>query len=148
MSSKRWVLVVSSIAVILMINTSCVTAKKSCPTESVLEKIAGEWKNIEFDKSNKPGRRVIDQQGNLTVYDKTYDESGKKTGKIAITKAWTESESWLWFKDEIHYNDSDKTVYELSKLDLEKMDWTLLWSEDDYPSEWDPVQYQSYLYRK
>ena len=58
------------------------------------------------------------------------------------------SKSWLWFKDEIHYTDSDKTVYELSKLDFEKMDWTLLWSEDDYPSEWDPVQYQSYFYRK
>ena len=72
----------------------------------------------------------------------------RPTRSTTITKAWTETESWLWFKDEIHYSDSDTTVYELSKLDLQKMDWSLLWSEGDYPEKWDPVEYQSYFYRK
>jgi len=148
MNVKRSVLIAVSIAVILMGYMSCVTSKKSYPTEEVLEKIAGDWKNTEYDMSKRPARRVIDQQGNVTVYDKTYNESGKKAGKITITKAWTEPESWLWFKDEIHYNDSDTTVYELSKLDLQKMDWSLLWSEGDYPLKWDPVEYQSCFYRK
>jgi hypothetical protein len=148
MNIKRLFLIAVSIAVILMGYMSCVTSKKPYQTEEVLEKIAGDWKNIEFDRSKKPARRVIDQQGNVTVYDKTYDESGKRTGKITITKAWTETEGWLWFKDEIHYNDSDTTVYELSKLDLQKMDWSLLWSEGEYPEKWDSVEYQSYFYRK
>lgn len=148
MNGNRLILVAVSIAVILTGYTSCVTSKKSFPIEAVLEIIVCDWQNTEFNLSKRPARRVIDQDGNLTVYNKTYDEVAKKTGTITITKAWSEIEGWLWFKDEIHYDDSDTMFYELSKLDLQTMDWSIVWSEGDYPAEWDPVVFPSYFYRK
>lgn len=148
MNVKRLFLIAVSIAVILMGYMSCVTQKKLYPTEEVLEKIAGEWKNVHYDITQKPARRVVDQQGNLTIHDKTYTESVKRTGKITIIKAWTDTEGLLWFEDKIHYDDSDTTFYELSKVDLQEMVWNLLWSEADYPAKWDPVKYAYYFYRK
>jgi len=91
---------------------------------------------------------VIGPDGNLTFYNQTFDKTAEKTGKITITKAWTETEGWLWFKDTIRYDGSDTTFYELSKLDIQKMDWSLLWSEGKYPAEWDAVEYPSCFYRK
>jgi hypothetical protein len=105
--------------------------------------------NTEYDMTDKkPAKRVIDQDGILAVFNQTYDKTAQKTGKITITKAWTEAEGWLWFKDEIRYDGSDTKVYELSKLNLDKMDWSLLWSGDKYPAEWDAVEYPSYFYRQ
>jgi len=57
-------------------------------------------------------------------------------------------EGLVWFEDTIDYDDSDSTAYELSKLDLQKMDWSLLWSEEEFPAEWDAVEYPAYFYRK
>lgn len=148
MNGKRLILVVVSIAVILVGFTSCVTSKKSYSIEAAMEQLAGEWKNTHYDTTQKLARRVIDQQGDLTVHEKTYVESVKRTGKITIIKAWTDTEGLLWLKDKIRYDDSDTTIYELSKLDLQKMEWNLLWSEVSYPEKWDPVEYQYYFYRK
>jgi len=113
-----------------------------------MEKISGEWKNTEYDRSKSPARRIIDRQGNLRQYDKTYEDAEERTGEFTISKAWTESEGLVWFKNTIRYHDSNMVIYELSKLDLEKMDWSLLWAEEDFPAEWDPVEYQAYFYRK
>lgn len=149
MNSKKFFLVVISIGAILMVFTSCATSKKSYSKDAVLELITGEWTNTESNMTDtKAAKRVIDQDGALAVYNKTYDETAEKSGKITITKAWTETEGWLWFKDTIRYEGSDTTFYELSKLNLEKMDWTLLWSEDNSPAGWDAVEYPSLFYRK
>ena len=68
MNGNRLILVAVSIAVILTGYTSCVTSKKSFPIEAVLEIIVCDWQNTEFNLSKRPARRVIDQDGNLTVY--------------------------------------------------------------------------------
>ena len=149
MSNKKLIVVMVSVAVILMVYGSCSTTKKSYPKEALMELITGEWTNTEYNMTDKKAaNRVIDQDGTLAVYNKTSDETAGKSGKITITKAWTETEGWLWFKATIRYEGSDTTFYELSKMDLEKMDWTLLWSEDNYPAEWDAVEYPSLFYRK
>ena len=148
MNSKKFFLVMVLIGLILMGYGSCST-KKSYSKEALMELITGEWTNTEYDMTDqKAAKRVIDQDGNLKVYNKTFDETAEKTGTITIIKAWTETEGWLWFKGTIHYSVSDTTFYELSKLNLQKMDWTLLWSEDKPPAEWDAVEYPSLFYRK
>jgi hypothetical protein len=148
MNAKRLVLIAVSVGVILMAYPSCDTSKKSYSREAVMEQLAGEWKNLHYDATQQPARRVFDQQGNLTIHQKTYVDSVITTGKITITKAWTDTEGLLWFRDKIHYNDSNTTVYELSKLDLQEMAWSILWSEKNYPEKWDAVEYESHFYRK
>jgi hypothetical protein len=113
-----------------------------------MKKLSGEWKNTEYDRSTSPARRIIDMDGNFRQYDKSYKEENERTGEFTITKAWVESEGVVWFRDKVHYRDSGTTVYELSKLELGKMDWNLLWSEDKFPAEWDAVEYPAYFYRK
>ena len=148
MNVRRLVLIAVSVWVILMACPGCDTSKKSYSREALLEKLAGEWKNLHYDATQKPARRVFDKQGNLTVHQKTYEDSVITRGKITITKAWTDTDGLIWFKDKIHYDDSNTTVYELSKLDLQEMAWNLLWSEKNYPEKWDAVEYESHFYRK
>jgi len=149
MKSKKFFLMVVALGVILMLFTGCSTSRKSYSKAAVLELITGTWLNTEYDITDKKAaKRVIDQDGTLAVFNQTYDKTAQKTGTIKITKAWTEAEGWLWFKDTIRYDGSDTTVHELSKLNLEKMDWSLLWFEDKYPAEWDAVEYPSYFYRQ
>lgn len=148
MTGKRVLAVLVMAAAVLFLIPGCASSKKPYPGEELMEKISGEWKNTEYDRSTSPARRIIDLQGNLRQYDKTYEEVGERTGLFTIVKAWTESEGWIWFRDTIRYHDTNTTVYELSKLDLQKMDWTILWSEEDFPAEWDAAEYPSYFYRK
>ena len=135
------------VAILLMIS-GCGEAGKSYSKEGLMEKISGEWKNAEYDLSSSPARRIIDREGNFRQYDKTYKDVDERTGKFTITKAWTESEGLVWFNDKVRYDDSGSTVYELSKLDLDKMDWNLLWSEEKFPAEWDAVEYPAFFYRQ
>jgi len=148
MIGKRAVAVLYLIVVVLVLFPGCAGSKKPYSKENLMEKISGEWKNTEYDRSKSPARRIIDRQGNLRQYDKTYEDAEERTGEFTISKAWTESEGLVWFKNTIRYHDSNMVIYELSKLDLEKMDWSLLWAEEDFPAEWDPVEYQAYFYRK
>ena len=136
------------VAAVLLAVSGCAAIGKSYSKEDLMEKLSGEWKNTEYDLSTSPARRNVDLQGNFRQYDKTYKDTDERTGKLTITKAWSESERLVWFRDKVYYYDSDTTVYELSKLDLNKMDWNLLWSEEDYPAEWDAVEYPAYFYRK
>lgn len=148
MSFGKLVLVLVVAVAVLLGVSGCAKAGKSYSKEELMEKLSGEWKNTEYDRSTSPARRIIDMQGNFRQYDKTYKDVDERTGKFTITKAWIESEGVVWFKDKVHYEDSDITVYELSKLDLNKMDWNLLWSEEKFPAEWDAVEYPAYFYRK
>ena len=66
MNVKRLVLIAVSVGVILMAYPSCDTSKKSYSQEAVMEKLPGEWKNLHYDATQKPARRVFDQQENLT----------------------------------------------------------------------------------
>ena len=135
-------------AAILLAVSGCANTGKPYTKEALMEKLSGEWKNTEYDRSTSPARRIVDMQGNFRQYDKTYEDVNERTGEFTITKAWSESGELVWFKDKVHYDDSDTTVYELSKLDLNKMDWNLLWSEEKFPAEWDAVEYPAYFYRK
>jgi hypothetical protein len=148
MSLGKFVLVLVVTVAVLLAVSGCAQAGKPYSKAELMEKLSGEWKNTEYDRSASPARRMIDIQGNFKQYDKTYKDVEERTGTFTITKAWSESEGLVWFKNKVHYNDSDTTVYELSKLDLNKMDWNLLWSEEKYPAEWDAVEYPSYFYRK
>ena len=148
MSFGKLVLVLVVAVAVLLAVSGCAKAGKSYSKEELMEKLSGEWKNTEYDRSTSPARRIIDLQGNFKQYDKTYKDVDERTGEFTVTKAWIESEGLVWFKDKVHYRDSDTTVYELSKLDLNKMDWNLLWSEEKYPAEWDAVEYPAYFYRK
>ena len=148
MSRKRVFAILFVTAAVVLLISGCAGSKKPYSNEDLMEKISGEWKNTEYDRSASPARRIIDRQGNLRQYDKTYEDVGERTGRFTITKAWTQSEGWIWFEDTIRYDDTNTTVFELSKLDLQKMDWSLLWSEKDFPAEWDAVEYRSYFYRK
>ena len=148
MNGKRVFAVLLMAAAVSFLIPGCASSKKPYPGEDLMELISGEWKNVEFDRSASPARRIIDRQGNLRQYDKTYEDVGERTGVFTIVKAWTESEGWIWFRDTIRYQDTDTVLYELSKLDLRKMDWSILWSEEDFPAEWDAVEYPSYFYRK
>ena len=96
----------------------------------------------------RESRETLLQRGPDGEVDKTYKDEDERTGEFTITKAWIESEGLVWFTDKVYYHDSDITVYELSKLDLDKMDWNLLWSEEKFPAEWDAVEYPAYFYRK
>ena len=136
------------VAAVLLAVSGCAAIGKSYSKEDLMEKLSGEWKNTEYDRSTSPARRIVDLQGNFRQYDKTYEDMNERSGKFTISKAWSESEGLIWFRDKIYYYDSDATVYELSKLDLNKMDWTLLWLEEKFPAEWDAVEYPSYFYRK
>ncbi len=148
MNNRKLIPVAALTVLILTGYTSCLKSKGGYPVEGAMEKIAGEWTNTEYDRTGKhPARRVIDLQGNITIYDKSYNDSGEKTGTIKITKAWMDTEGWLWFTDEIRFDDGT-SFYELSKLDLQKMDWSLLWSEENFPEKWDAVEYSSCFYRK
>ena len=141
-------LAVGLMAVLLLVVSGCGETGKSYSKEDLMEKLSGEWKNTEYDRSTSPARRIIDMDGNFRQYDKTYKDEDERTGEFTITKAWVESEGVVWFRDKVHYDDSDTTVYELSKLELDKMDWNLLWSEEKFPAEWDAVEYPAYFYRK
>ena len=141
-------LAVGLMAVLLLVVSGCGETGKSYSKEDLMEKLSGEWKNTEYDRSTSPARRIIDMDGKFRQYDKTYKDVDERTGNFTVTKAWIESEGVVWFRDKVHYEDSDTTVYELSKLDLNKMDWNLLWSEEKFPAEWDAVEYPAYFYRK
>ena len=143
-----FVLTATSYLVLLLALSGCATAGKSYPKEELMEKLSGKWKNTEYDRSTTPARRIIDPQGNFRQYDKTYQDVDERTGEFTVTKVWSDSEGLVWFRDKIYYHDSDTTVYELSKLDLNKMDWSLLWSEEKFPAEWDAVEYPALFYRK
>lgn len=148
MSFGKLVLVLVVAVAVLLAVSGCAKAGKSYSKEELMEKLSGEWKNTEYDRSTSPARRIIDMQGNFRQYDKTYKDVDERTGEFTITKAWSESEGLVWFRDKVRYHDSESTVYELSKLDLDKMDWNLLWSEEKFPAEWDAVEYPAYFYRK
>ena len=148
MTRFRLILGLFLVAIAVLMIPGCAGSKKAYPKDDLMIKISGEWKNTEYDRSKSPARRVINVQGNFRQYDKTYEDAGERTGTITIKKAWTEAEGLVWFEDTIDYDDSDSTAYELSKLDLQKMDWSLLWSEEEFPAEWDAVEYPAYFYRK
>ena len=148
MIAKRLVLVAISIAVLVLGFAGCVTPQAASPKTEAMVRVAGEWGNSFYDCSNIPSRRLIDAQGNVTFYDKSYDESRRQSGLIRITKAWRDAEGRLWFRDEVYYADSDATVYELSRIDLRTMEWNIVWSGDRYPSGWDPVEYQTYSFSR
>jgi len=148
MNRGRIVLALGLVVAVLLVVSGCAKAGKPYSKEDLMEKLSGEWKNTEYDRSTTPARRIIDMQGNFRQYDKTYKDEDERTGEFTITKAWIESEGLVWFTDKVYYHDSDITVYELSKLDLDKMDWNLLWSEEKFPAEWDAVEYPAYFYRK
>ena len=148
MNRCRTILALVSMVAVLLAFSGCTTAGKSYSKEQLMEKLSGEWKNTEYDRSTSPARRIIDPQGNFRQYDKTYEDVDERTGEFTVTKAWSESQGLVWFKDKVYYEDSDTTVYELSKLDLDKMDWNLLWSEEKFPAEWDAVEYPALFYRK
>ena len=148
MNRNRIVLAFAVMAVLLLVASGCAKTGKPYSNEDLMVKLSGEWKNTEYDRSTSPARRIIDTDGHFRQYDKTYENVSERTGEFTISKAWVESEGVVWFRDKVHYRDSDTTVYELSKLDLDKMDWNLLWSEEKYPAEWDAVEYPAYFYRK
>ncbi|UCF97571.1 MAG: hypothetical protein JSV89_20715 [Spirochaetaceae bacterium] len=148
MKMRSAVIALCMVVALFLFIPGCDKSKNSYPKEDLMAKISGEWKNTEYDLSKSPARRIIDLKGNLRQYDKTYEDTGERTGRFTITKAWTESEGWVWFTDTIQYDDSKAKVYELCKLDLQMMDWHLLWSEKDFPGEWDAVEYPAYFYRK
>ena len=148
MNRYRIVLALALVVAILLVVSGCAKAGKPYSKEDLMEKLSGEWKNTEYDRSTSPARRIIDMQGSFRQYDKTYEDVNERTGEFTISKAWIESEGVVWFRDKVHYEDADTTVYELSKLDLDKMDWNLLWSEEKFPAEWDAVEYPAYFYRK
>ena len=148
MNRCRVSLAAGLMTVLLLVVSGCGETGKPYSKEDLMEKLSGEWKNTEYDRSTSPARRTIDMQGNFRQYDKTYKDVDERTGKFTVTKAWIESEGVVWFKDKVYYEDSDTTVYELSKLDLDMMDWNLLWSEEKFPAEWDAVEYPAYFYRK
>ena len=148
MKRNRIVLALGVTAALLLAVSGCAKTGTPYSKDALMEKLSGEWKNTEYDRSTSPARRIIDIQGNFTQYDKTYKEENERTGEFTITKAWVESEGVVWFKDKVRYRDSGATVYELSKLELDKMDWNLLWSEEKFPAEWDAVEYPAYFYRK
>jgi hypothetical protein len=113
MKRNRIVLALGVTAALLLAVSGCAKTGTPYSKDALMEKLSGEWKNTEYDRSTSPARRIIDIQGNFTQYDKTYKEENERTGEFTITKAWVESEGVVWFKDKVRYRDSGATVYEL-----------------------------------
>jgi hypothetical protein len=91
---------------------------------------------------------VIGSDGVPQFYDNTYDAAGNRTGRLTVTKAWADESNRLWFTSTVQYEDPGELIYELARLEVDKMDMNILWSNEKYPKEWDPVTYPSYFYRK
>jgi len=141
------VFVVIAIGTLFAVASGCVSTNPPYPASGVMAKITGIWQNTEYNGAKRPAKRVIDPDGLLEIYDNTYDESYAQTAQLTVTKAWTDESNRLWFRSTVHY-DSGDLIYELARLELDKMDMNILWSSEGYPKEWDPVTYGSYFYRK
>ena len=141
------VFVVIAIGTLFTVAFGCVSTNPPYPTTAVMEKITGIWQNTEYNGAKRPAKRVIDPDGLLEIYDNTYDESHVEAAQLTVTKAWADESNRIWFKSTVQY-DSGDLIYELARLELDKMDISILWSSDGYPKKWDPVTYPSYFYRK
>ena len=91
MSRARIVTALGAMAAILLVVSGCAKTGKPYSKEDLMEKLSGEWKNSEYDRSTSPARRIIDLQGNFWQYDKTYEDVNERTGEFTIIKAWSES---------------------------------------------------------
>lgn len=146
MDRQRAIAVAVVIGILPIIVSGCVSTNRLYP--AVMEKITGVWQNTEYNGREKPAKRVINPDGVLQFYENTYDATASRTARFSITKAWTDESNRLWFTSTVRYDDSGEVIYELSRVDADKMDMNILWSNEKYPKEWDPVTYPSYFYRK
>jgi hypothetical protein len=124
---------------VLIIVGSCATSKKVYVLKED-EKIFGTWINPDYDASWIYAKLVIKSDGVWEEYSLTYSDRPVYQGEYTITKKWTDSEGYVYYKSIITRIDkpSYRPYYILLKIDKTGKVYEDLWSTAQMPTEFDP----------
>ena len=145
MKIKTWGLFGVLCLAILIILGSCATSQN--PDKMVLERFCGTWANSAYVKGTGdlfPAAKLIYNPDGTWLRYQRMDYAGPAVfGYYIVEKRWTDSVGNSWYHFETYMTQTQRTFYNLSKLDKYNSVWEIQSSNIDYPTEINPEDWHT-----
>ena len=145
MKIKTWGLFDVLCLAILIILGSCATSQN--PDKMVFERFCGTWANSAYEKGAGdlvPAVKLIYNPDGTWLRYQRMDYAGPAVfGYYTVENRWTDSEGNSWYHLETYMTQTQRTFYNLSKLDKSNSVWEIQSSNIDYPTEINPEDWHT-----
>ncbi len=145
MKTRTYVLFYIFALAVMVIAGSCATTHN--PDKMVFKRFCGTWANTAYAKGTedfRPVAKIIFNPDGTWLRYTEMDYAGPAIfGYYTVEKRWTDSEGNSWYLIETYMTQTQRTFYELSKLDKSNSVWEIQSSNIDYPTEINPNDWHS-----
>jgi hypothetical protein len=125
--------------------SSCATTHN--PDKMVFERFCGTWANTAYEEGptlTRPFAKIIYNPDGTCLRYTDMDYAGPAIfGYYTVEKRWTDSEGNSWYLIERNMTQTQRTFYDLSKLDKSNSVLEIQSSNIDYPTEINPKDWHS-----